>query len=162
MMPMMSIMMMFIFYKMPSGLNLYIMFSSLFGWLEQARIRRHIREQEEAGTLHAPPTIKKSKDDFLDRPPRAKLSWWQRLQKASEDAQKAHRTQRALHGREIDLFARLIVDEAVRSAAHPLAPKNSSWISFTSQAVRPRRRGAGRPTGALAGWKTTGFRGPCP
>jgi YidC/Oxa1 family membrane protein insertase len=95
MMPMMSIMMMLIFYKMPSGLNLYIMFSSVFGWLEQARIRQHIREREEAGTLHAPPVSKKSKDDFLDRPPRAKLSWWQRLQKASEDAQKAQRTQRA-------------------------------------------------------------------
>ncbi|MDO8630689.1 MAG: YidC/Oxa1 family membrane protein insertase, partial [Phycisphaerales bacterium] len=95
MMPIMSIMMMLIFYKMPSGLNLYIMFSSVFGWLEQARIRKHIREQEEAGTLHAPPTIKKSKDDFLDRPLRTKLSWWQRLQKASEDAQKAQRTQRA-------------------------------------------------------------------
>jgi len=95
MMPMMSIMMMLIFYKMPSGLNLYIMFSSLFGWLEQARIRRHIREQEEAGTLHAPPKSRKSKDDFMDRPPRAKLSWWQRLQKAAEEAQKAQRTTRS-------------------------------------------------------------------
>ncbi len=96
MMPMMSIMMMLIFYKMPSGLNLYIMFSSLFGWIEQTRIRKHIREREEAGTLHAPASAKKNtKDDFLDRPPRAKLSWWERLQKAAEEAQKAQRTQRA-------------------------------------------------------------------
>ena len=52
MMPLMSIMMAFFFYKMPSGLNLYVMASSLIGTIEQYRIRHHIREQEAAGTLH--------------------------------------------------------------------------------------------------------------
>ncbi len=85
MMPMMSIMMLVIFYKMPSGLNLYIMTSSLFGAIEQKRIRTHIREQEEAGTLHKPAVAapppggqKKRRPKFLER-----------LQKAAEDAQKA-------------------------------------------------------------------------
>ncbi len=98
MMPIMSIMMMLIFYKMPSGLNLYIMFSSLFGWLEQARIRKHIREHEDAGTLHNPPP-KKPKPEFTNGPPKSKLSWLERLQKAAEEAQKAQRTQRTKRNR---------------------------------------------------------------
>ena len=43
----MPVMMLFIFYKAPSGLNLYIMSSTMGGVLEQYFIRKHIREQEE-------------------------------------------------------------------------------------------------------------------
>jgi YidC/Oxa1 family membrane protein insertase len=95
MMPMMSAMMVLIFYKMPSGLNLYVMFSSLFGWLEQRVIRKHIKEREEAGTLHKPPRSRR--DDFDDKaslsasPRNRKLSWLEKLQKAAEEAQKASR-----------------------------------------------------------------------
>ncbi len=81
MMPMMSIMMLLIFYNMPSGLNLYIMFSSLFGWLEQKRIRKHINEQKESGTLDKP------KHDAARRKP-GKLSFLHKLQAMAEDAQK--------------------------------------------------------------------------
>lgn len=95
MMPMMSIMMLLIFYNMPSGLNLYIMFSSLFGWLEQMRIRRHIKEQEASGTLHAPPR-KPDDDSVIGRPRKpGKLSFLERIQKMAADAQKSQRTQRA-------------------------------------------------------------------
>ncbi len=40
--------MLFIFYKMPSGLNLYIMTSTFAGVAEQHVIRKHIAEREEA------------------------------------------------------------------------------------------------------------------
>jgi YidC/Oxa1 family membrane protein insertase len=91
MMPMMSAMMVLIFYKMPSGLNLYVMFSSLFGWLEQRVIRKHIREREAAGTLHKPPRW--GTQDVVGKPAGRdrKLSWFERLQKAAEAAQKAQR-----------------------------------------------------------------------
>jgi len=95
MMPMMSIMMLLIFYTMPSGLNLYIMFSSLFGWLEQMRIRKHIKEHEAAGTLHAPPR-KPDDDSVIGRPRKpGKPSFLERIQKMAADAQKSQRTQRA-------------------------------------------------------------------
>lgn len=94
MMPMMSIMMLLIFYNMPSGLNLYIMFSSLFGWLEQMRIRKHIKEHEAAGTLHAPPR-KPDDDSVIGRPRKpGKQSFLERIQKMAADAQKSQRTQR--------------------------------------------------------------------
>jgi YidC/Oxa1 family membrane protein insertase len=49
MMYMMPIMMLFIFYNMPSGLNLYIMTSGFAGAIEQWVIKRHIaRKQAEA------------------------------------------------------------------------------------------------------------------
>jgi len=80
--PMMSVMMLLIFYKMPAGLNLYIMASSLFGTIEQKRIRTHIKEQEAAGTLlKTDPTPatpkKKGKPGFLER-----------MQKRVDEAQK--------------------------------------------------------------------------
>lgn len=88
MMPIMSAMMVLIFYKMPSGLNLYVMFSSLFGWLEQVVIRKHIREQEAAGTLHLP-SKRREKPDVIDvSGERRKPTWLEKLQKAAEDAQK--------------------------------------------------------------------------
>lgn len=81
MMPLMSIMMLFFFYKAPSGLNLYIMFSSMFGTIEQHRIRKHIREREEAGTL------------LPDKKPKGpaeggKPSFLQKMQQMAEEAQK--------------------------------------------------------------------------
>ena len=95
MMPMMSIMMLLIFYNMPSGLNLYIMFSSLFGWLEQMRIRQHIKEQEAAGTLHVTPR-KPDDDSVIGRPRKSgKPSFLERIQKMAADAQKTQRTHRA-------------------------------------------------------------------
>jgi YidC/Oxa1 family membrane protein insertase len=85
MMPMMSIMMLFIFYQMPSGLNLYIMFSSLFGAIEQHRIRKHIKDREAAGTLHKPARTDAASTPTHARP--GKRSWFQKLQKMAEDAQ---------------------------------------------------------------------------
>ena len=84
--PMMSIMMLLFFYKMPAGLNLYIMCSSLFGTIEQHRIRKHIREHEEAGTLHKPE--KKKPSGGVDEKGRKKMSFLGKLQKMADDAQK--------------------------------------------------------------------------
>ncbi len=91
MMPMMSIMMLLFFYKAPSGLNLYIMCSSMFGAIEQHRIRKHIKEREAAGTLHAPPK-KKNKDDALGKRP-GRLSFLERMQKMADEAQTAQQNQ---------------------------------------------------------------------
>jgi len=84
MMPMMSIMMLFIFYNAPSGLTLYIMSSSLFGTIEQHRIRKHIKEQEAAGTFdRKPPRGGSAREGG-----RKGGGLWGRLQKAAEEAQK--------------------------------------------------------------------------
>ena len=91
MMPMMSIMMLFIFYKMPSGLNLYIMFSSVFGTIEQYRIRKHIKEREAAGTLQKK-AKKKEEDIFGRRRKPGKPSFFEKLRKMAEDAQKYRRS----------------------------------------------------------------------
>lgn len=87
MMPMMSVMMLVLFYNAPSGLTLYIMCSNVFGTIEQWRIRKHIREQEAAGTLHKPK--RKKPDDvggMADKP--RKPSLIKRLQQMAEDANK--------------------------------------------------------------------------
>lgn len=86
MMPMMSIMMLFIFYKMPSGLNLYIMSSSIFGSIEQWRIRKHIKEKEEAGTLHKMPKPAPPANGQPKR--RSGGSFFERLQEMAEEARK--------------------------------------------------------------------------
>ena len=78
-------MMLIIFYPMPAGLNLYIMTSSLFGTIEQKRIRAHIKEQEEAGTL-LQPKEKPIGPGGEDKP--RKPSFMQRMQKAVDEAQK--------------------------------------------------------------------------
>ena len=78
MMPYMSLLMIIIFYKFPSGLNLYIMTSSLFGAIEQWYIRNHIKKQD----LEGPPP---------EKPPRKRRSgpsFFERLQKQAEEAQK--------------------------------------------------------------------------
>ncbi len=90
MMPMMSIMMLFIFYKMPSGLNLYIMSSSIFGSIEQWRIRKHIKEREEAGTLHKK-NDRPSPPNNGDTKRRGGGSFFERLQDMAEQARKAQR-----------------------------------------------------------------------
>ena len=72
---------------MPSGLNLYIMFSSVFGTIEQIRIRKHIKDQEEKGTLHKP-TPKKEEDVFGRKQKPKKSSFFEKMQKMAEEAQK--------------------------------------------------------------------------
>lgn len=86
MMPMMSVMMLIFFYKMPSGLNLYIMFSSGFGAIEQYWIRKHIREREAAGTLDK--AVAKA-GQGLRRKRSGEMSWFERLQKMAEEAKKS-------------------------------------------------------------------------
>lgn len=77
--------MLLIFYNMPSGLNLYIMFSSLFGAIEQHRIRKHIKEQEAAGTLNP---VAKDTSVTSKREQSGRMSWFAKLQKMAEQAQK--------------------------------------------------------------------------
>ncbi|MBI3834826.1 MAG: YidC/Oxa1 family insertase periplasmic-domain containing protein [Planctomycetes bacterium] len=94
MVPIMSLMMLFIFYSAPSGLTLYVMASSLFGTIEQWWIRKHIREQEAAGTLHKPPD-KKDGDGLGSQLKKIKPGWLDRIQKMAEESQKAQHSQRA-------------------------------------------------------------------
>ena len=70
---------------MPAGLNLYIMTSSLFGTIEQKRIRAHIKEQEDAVTL-LKPTEKPIGSGGGDKP--RKPSFMEKMQKAVDEAQK--------------------------------------------------------------------------
>lgn len=79
MMPYMSLMMIFLFYKFPSGLNLYIMASSLFGAIEQWRIRKHIKARE-----NEPPAPKVARP----KAPRKGPSLFEKLQQKAEEAQK--------------------------------------------------------------------------
>jgi YidC/Oxa1 family membrane protein insertase len=81
--PIMSVVMAFIFYNMPSGLNLYIMTSSIGGALEQWRIRKHVaaeQERGESGPGGGPGGPKPKKPD--------KPSWFERMAKAADEAQK--------------------------------------------------------------------------
>jgi YidC/Oxa1 family membrane protein insertase len=105
MMPMMCIMMLVLFYKMPSGLTLYITASNFFGTIEQWRIRKHIREKEEAGALAVrPPAPRDSKPagpkpsgsrptDLKPKPKSALAQWFERLQKKAAETQKLQRSQ---------------------------------------------------------------------
>lgn len=91
--PMTLVMMLLIFYGMPSGLNLYVAASSFFGGIEQWLIRRHIAHHESAGTFlrrHVPkaPGDGAKGKSFLSE-------WFQRLQKSAEDAQRLQRSPRA-------------------------------------------------------------------
>ncbi|HRX85236.1 MAG TPA: YidC/Oxa1 family membrane protein insertase, partial [Phycisphaerae bacterium] len=79
-MPYMSLVMIIVFYNFPSGLNLYIMTSSLIGALEQLYIRRHISQQDlspQPAGLNNPPKRRIKTPALLD---------W--LQKQAEEAQK--------------------------------------------------------------------------
>lgn len=85
MMPMMSVMMLFVFYHGPSGLNLYVMFSSLFGAVEQWWIRKHITELEASGRFLKAPA-KPPGDTPAGKPTGG--GFFSKLQKMAEDAQK--------------------------------------------------------------------------
>lgn len=87
MMPVMSIMMLFIFYNAPSGLTLYIMASTIFGTVEQHRIRKHIKEQEAAGVFDRKPRGSNGPGPKSFLRTRAG-GFFSRLQKLVEDAQK--------------------------------------------------------------------------
>ncbi len=85
---MMNIMTIFfglIFYNFPSGLNLYILSSNLFGMLEQYHIKKHIREKEERGELD----VKKPKPAA---PGNGKPSFLERLAKKAEEAKQIQST----------------------------------------------------------------------
>ncbi len=81
MMYFMSVFMVFIFYNAPSGLSLYIMASNFFGLLEQHRIRKHIKEQEEAEKARGP-------QKTADKKPFRKPRFLEKLEKMAEDAKK--------------------------------------------------------------------------
>ncbi len=95
MMPMMSIMMLLIFYKAPSGLSLYVLSSSVFGILEQRRIRKHLEAEEKRGGAGSAPAAQPSGGGATA--PR-RLSWLEKLQKMADDAGKIH-SQRAAKGK---------------------------------------------------------------
>lgn len=79
----MSVMMTVLFplmmYSVPSGLTLYILTSTGIGIIESSIVRKHIREQEEDGTLFNPKSPKKPKPGGL----------MDRLHKAVEAKQRA-------------------------------------------------------------------------
>jgi YidC/Oxa1 family membrane protein insertase len=87
MMNFMSVFMAFIFYNMPSGLNLYIGASSLFGAIEQWRIRQHADKMDEQA---AAPAKEKARAPQRAAParPRAKTGWWARLERKVEEAKR--------------------------------------------------------------------------
>ena len=80
----------FIFYNFPSGLNLYILSSNILGMVEQLRIKKHIREQDERGEFE----VKKKK---TERSGNGKPSLFRRhieqLQKKAEQARLAQPNQ---------------------------------------------------------------------
>ncbi len=86
MMYVMSAMMVLFFYNAPSGLTLYIMASNFFGLIEQHRIRKHLREDEERGGAAA------RKPGGPDKPtggkPFKKPKFLEKLEKMAEDAKK--------------------------------------------------------------------------
>ena len=55
----------FIMFSAPSGLTLYIMSSTAMGIYESYRVRKHLKEQEEAGTLFDKKPVKPG--GFVDR-----------------------------------------------------------------------------------------------
>jgi len=79
MMKFMSVFFVVFLYNAPAGLNLYIMASTFFGLIEQMRIRKHIRDEEEKGALLPP----KPKPGGGKR-----TGFMARLQKAAEEAQR--------------------------------------------------------------------------
>lgn len=79
-MPYMSLIMIIFFYQLPSGLNLYIMTSSLIGTVEQLYIRRYISREGAAE-----PAPKKPAEPARTGRTAALFEW---LQKKAEEAQK--------------------------------------------------------------------------
>jgi YidC/Oxa1 family membrane protein insertase len=91
MMPYMSLIMILLFYKFPSGLNLYIMTSSLFGAIEQWYIRTHIKKKD---------LDKPVKDNAAPRRRRVSPSWLEKLQKQAEETQKLSSQRAKKHKRQ--------------------------------------------------------------
>lgn len=81
-MPYMSLVMSLIFYNMPSGLNLYIGASSLFGTIEQWRIRKHLEHLKKQPSPAEERVVRKK----IEGP--RKPSVFEKLKKAAENAQK--------------------------------------------------------------------------
>jgi YidC/Oxa1 family membrane protein insertase len=88
MMPIMSVFFALILYAMPSGLNLYIMTSSLFGTLEQYYIRKHIRKVKEKGEATPAPAAGPKGPPRPPKPPSWIARKLQELQKRAEEAQR--------------------------------------------------------------------------
>lgn len=90
MMMFMSIFFLFMFYNMPSGLNLYIMTSNIGGIIEQWRIRKHIAEEEER--LKNLPPGTKPPQGVVGQAIEPLRGWfhskWQNLQKEAEEVKK--------------------------------------------------------------------------
>jgi membrane protein insertase Oxa1/YidC/SpoIIIJ len=76
MMYIMPVMMLFIFYNMPSGLNLYIMTSTFAGVAEQKIIRKHIRQREEAEAARETTVSVPGKKPRSQRPKKPKGPNW--------------------------------------------------------------------------------------
>ncbi|HOB75146.1 MAG TPA: YidC/Oxa1 family insertase periplasmic-domain containing protein [Phycisphaerae bacterium] len=95
MMMYMSVFFVLMLYNAPSGLNLYIMASNLFGILEQWRIRKHLAELDAKAAKEPPPGAGPGggpgKRSGPPAPPK-KPSWlqrkWEELQKQAEEARK--------------------------------------------------------------------------
>lgn len=81
MMMFMSVFFVFMLYNAPSGLNLYIMASNMFGILEQWRIRKHIAEEEQRQGAEPPKPKGPRQPGWLERK-------WSELQKQAEEARK--------------------------------------------------------------------------
>jgi YidC/Oxa1 family membrane protein insertase len=84
-MPYMSFIMIFLFYKFPSGLNLYIMTSSLVGAAEQVYIRKHIKQKDLEGPKGGS-GLAKGKEP--KKPRSGGPSFIEKLQQKAEEAQK--------------------------------------------------------------------------
>ncbi len=89
--PIMSIFFAFIFYNMPSGLNLYIMTSSVLGALEQWHIRKHVQQEKNKGAeAPVPPSAKSGPDPKKPHRP----SFLERLAKKADEAQKLRKNRK--------------------------------------------------------------------
>jgi YidC/Oxa1 family membrane protein insertase len=90
MMPLMSVFMVVIFYNMPSGLNLYIMTSSILGALEQWHIRKRVEVEKER--IAAEPAVPAKRKPGSAKPRSASV--FERLTKAADEAQKVRSRRR--------------------------------------------------------------------
>jgi YidC/Oxa1 family membrane protein insertase len=77
-MPYMSLIMIPVFYKLASGLNIYMMATSIIGMLEQWQIRKHISKEELKAPVHKPKPDK----------PRRGMAFFEKIMKQAEEAQK--------------------------------------------------------------------------
>jgi len=73
---MMPVMMLFIFYSMPAGLNLYIMTSTFAGVVEQKIIRRHIQARQEADAARETTVAAPGKAARGHRPKKPRGPFW--------------------------------------------------------------------------------------